>query len=116
MIKFDLIRDQIIGKDFIFESPFGTRLLTYADYTASGRTLKFIEEYLLFIQRSYANTHTEDDVTGRYMTKLLQASEKLIKKTVNAEKDYYIISTGTGATGALSKLLEVLGVYVPPAT
>lgn len=62
------VRNAIIGRNFIFQTPYGMRLLTYADYTASGRSLKFIEQFLIKIQREYANTHTEDDVTGRHMT------------------------------------------------
>ncbi len=63
------------------------RLLTYADYTASGRSLKFIEQFLIKIQREYANTHTEDDVTGRHMTEILHQAETIIKKAFNAEKN-----------------------------
>ncbi|MHA2363266.1 MAG: aminotransferase class V-fold PLP-dependent enzyme, partial [Candidatus Hodarchaeales archaeon] len=115
-IDFDFIRKEIIGSDFFFETPFGERLLTYADYIASGRTLKFIEKFLLHIQRSYANTHTEDDVTGRTMTGLLHSAEEMIKKSFNAEKNCYVIATGTGATGAIAKLQEILGVYIPSAS
>ncbi|MFX0062527.1 MAG: aminotransferase class V-fold PLP-dependent enzyme [Candidatus Hermodarchaeota archaeon] len=115
-MDFEFLRNEIIGNDFFYETPFGRRLLTYADYTASGRSLKFIEKYLLYIQKSYANTHTEDDVTGRHMTKLLHKAEELIKKSLNAEKNCYIIPNGTGATGAIAKVQEILGIYIPPAT
>ncbi|MBA7619346.1 Cysteine desulfurase [subsurface metagenome] len=92
------------------------RLLTYADYTASGRSLKFIEQFLIKIQREYANTHTEDDVTGRHMTEILHQAETIIKKAFNAEKNCRIIATGTGATGAISKFQEIIGIRLPPAT
>ena len=114
-ITFDFLRNEIIGNDFFFETPYGRRLMTYADYTASGRSLAFIEQYLLHIQRSYANTHTEDDVTGRTMTNLLHKAEYLIKDAFNANENCYIIACGTGATGAISKIQEILGVYIPPA-
>ena len=100
----------------MFQTPYGKRLLTYADYTASGRSLKFIEQFLIKIQREYANTHTEDDVTGRHMTKILQQAETNIKKAFNAEKNCRIIATGTGATGAISKFQEIIGIRLPPAT
>jgi len=54
------VRNAIIGQNFVFQTPYGKRLLTYADYTASGRSLKFIEQFLIKIQREYANIHTED--------------------------------------------------------
>lgn len=110
------VRNAIIGQNFIFQTPYGMRLLTYADYTASGRSLKFIEQFLIKIQREYANTHTEDDVTGRQMTEILHQAEIIIKKAFNAEKNCRIIATGTGATGAISKFHEIIGIRLPPAT
>jgi selenocysteine lyase/cysteine desulfurase len=110
------VRNAIIGRNFIFQTPYGMRLLTYADYTASGRSLKFIEQFLIKIQREYANTHTEDDVTGRHMTEILHQAETIIKKAFNAEKNCKIIATGTGATGAISKFHEIIGIRLPPAT
>jgi selenocysteine lyase/cysteine desulfurase len=110
------VRNAIIGQNFIFQTPYGMRLLTYADYTASGRSLKFIEQFLIKIQREYANTHTEDDVTGRHMTEILHQAETIIKKAFNAERNCKIIATGTGATGAISKFHEIIGIRLPPAT
>ena len=115
-LSFEEVRDAIIGRDFIFETPYGKRLLTYADYTASGRSLRFIEQFLIKLQREYANTHTEDDVTGRNMTTMLHQAESIIKKAFNGEKNCRVISVGTGATGAISKLQEILGVRIHPAT
>lgn len=86
-ITLDFIRNQIIGRDYKFKTPFGTRLLTYADFTASGRALNFIEKFLIHVQRSYANTHTEDDATGRTMTGLLHNSEHIIKKHLMLNMD-----------------------------
>ncbi|MHA1192513.1 MAG: aminotransferase class V-fold PLP-dependent enzyme [Promethearchaeota archaeon] len=115
-LSFERVRNAIIGRNFTFRTPYGDRLLTYADYTASGRTLEFIEQFLIKIQREYANTHTEDDITGRHMTNLLHDAETLIKKALNAEDNCSVISVGTGATGAISKLQEILGVKIHPAT
>lgn len=115
-ITFDFIREQIIGRDYQFSTPFGSRLLTYADFTASGRAVNFIEKFLIHVQRSYANTHTEDDATGRTMTGLLHHAEHMIKQAYNAEKGYCIIAHGTGSTGAISKFQEIIGVRIAPAT
>lgn len=112
----NILREQIIGNDKFFNTPYGKRLITYADYIASGRTLKFIEKYLINIQRSYANTHTEDDYSGSYMTKLLHEAEKSIKRNINAEDNCYLIPFGTGATGAIAKLSQILGIYMSPFT
>jgi selenocysteine lyase/cysteine desulfurase len=110
------LRQQIVGVDSTFETPFGERLMVYCDYTASGRCLRFVESYLQSLQRVYANTHTEDDITGRSMTQLLHEAETAIKDSVNAGPDGRIIACGTGATGAIEKLQQIVGVALAPAT
>src|SRR5215468_3996003 len=96
--SFEYLRDQIVGVDSTFTTPFGERLMVYCDYTASGRCLLFVENYLQSLQRTYANTHTEDDTTGRNMTRLLHEAEEAIKGALNAGKSSAIIAVGTGAT------------------
>ena len=113
---FDFLRSQIVGIDSAFETPFGRRLMVYCDYTASGRCLHFVERYLQNLQRIYANTHTEDDLTGRSMSRLLHEAERTIKQAVNAGPSGRIVACGTGATGAIDKLQQILGIALPPAT
>ncbi len=115
-LTFDFLRSQIVGIDSAFETPFGRRLMVYCDYTASGRCLLFVERYLQHLQRIYANTHTEDDLTGRSMSRLLHEAERTIKRSVNAGPQGRIVACGTGATGAIDKLQQILGVALPPAT
>jgi len=115
-LEFNYLRQQIVGIDSAFETPFGKRLMVYCDYTASGRCLMFVEKYLQSLQRIYANTHTEDDLTGRSMTQLLHEAERLIKKAVNAGPQGRIVACGTGATGAIDKFQQIVGVALPPAT
>jgi len=115
-LDFDFLRSQTIGADAPVTTPFGERLMVYADYTASGRCLDLVEKYLQNLQRNYANTHTEDDISGRSMTHLLEQAEQAIKQSVNAGPDGRIISVGTGATGAIDKLQQIIGVALPPAT
>jgi selenocysteine lyase/cysteine desulfurase len=112
----DFLRQQIVGVDSTFRTPFGERLMVYCDYTASGRCLRFVESYLQSLQRIYANTHTEDDITGRSMSQLLHEAEEAIKKSVNAGPNGRIIACGTGATGAIDKLQQIVGVALSPAT
>ena len=60
-----LIRDSVIGEDLLMETPYGLRRVTYADYTASGRALTFIEDFIRDqVLPGYANTHTESSGTG----------------------------------------------------
>ena len=115
-MEFDFLRRELIGADASIETPFGERLMMYADYTASGRCLCFVENYLRQLQRIYANSHTEDDISGRSMTQLLREAEESIKKSVIAGDTGRIISVGNGATGAIDKLQQLIGVSLPPAT
>ncbi|MFO1392174.1 MAG: aminotransferase class V-fold PLP-dependent enzyme [Steroidobacteraceae bacterium] len=114
--SFEYLRRQIVGIDSAFDTPFGRRLMVYCDYTASGRCLVFVERYLQTLQRIYANTHTEDDLTGRSMSRLLHDAERTIKRAVNAGPQGRIVACGTGATGAIDKLQQILGVSLAPAT
>jgi selenocysteine lyase/cysteine desulfurase len=115
-LDFDSLRNEIVGADAPITTPFGERLMVYADYTASGRCLGFVEKYLQNLQRIYANTHTEDDISGRSMTQLLEQAEHAIKRSVHAGPDGRIVCVGTGATGAIDKLQQIVGVALPPAT
>ena len=110
------LRDEIIGIDSAIATPFGERPMVYCDYTASGRSLRFVERYLQGLLQTYANTHTEDDVTGRSTSRLLHEAEQAIKRAVNAGPRGRLIACGTGATGAIVKLQQLLGLAIPPAT
>ncbi len=111
----ETVRNNIIGKYSFIEGPFGKRLLTYADYTASGRGVYFIEHYIEKILELYGNTHTEDDATGKITTEFMKSAENIIKKAYNAPEQYKIIHDGFGSTGAIHRLQKIIGIYVPPA-
>jgi len=111
----NLVRKSIIGREALIKTPFGERRITYADYTASGKNVTFIEKYILQIMELYGNTHTEDGATGSYTTKRFHQAERIIKRLVNAGENYKIIEVGTGATGGVHRLQQILGVYIPPA-
>jgi selenocysteine lyase/cysteine desulfurase len=109
------VRDNIIGRDALIRTPFGLRKLTYADYTASARGVRFIEEYLARMLELYGNTHTEDDATGEVTGRRLRLAETAIKRLLGAGDCYKIIEDGTGTTGAVHRLQQILGIYLPPA-
>lgn len=108
------VRKNLIGRDSTIDTPFGKRLVTYADHTASGRGVEFLENYIRRILALYANTHTEDDGTGMITSARLHQAEATIKRLLNAGPQYKIIEAGSGTTAAVHRLQQILGLYIPP--
>lgn len=110
----ELIRQSIIGEGQTIKTPFGDKPLVYADYTASGRSLHFIED---FIQQRvlpfYANTHTESSFTGAQTTRLREQARQQIREAVNGSDQDSVIFCGPGATAAINKLIDMLNVRLP---
>jgi selenocysteine lyase/cysteine desulfurase len=110
----DLIRQSVIGEGVAITTAFGKKPLVYADYTASGRALSFIED---IIQKQvlpfYANTHTETSYTGAQSTALREGARNQIRQAVNAGKDDQVIFCGSGATAAIHKLIDILNLRLP---
>jgi len=110
---FQPFRKQVVGIDQSFESPFGIKKIIYADWIASGRLYRPIEEKLLNQIGPYvANTHTETSVTGSAMTLAYKEARTIIKEHVNASEEDVLINVGTGMTGAINKFQRILGLKV----
>ncbi len=108
---FKPFRDNVIGIDATFVSPYGKQHIIYADWTASGRLYRPIEEKLANEIGPYvANTHTETAITGSVMTHAYHDARAIIKNHVNASKDDVLITVGTGMTGAINKFQRILGI------
>lgn len=108
------IRDSIIGARSEIEGPFGQRLVTYADYTASGRCLSFIENFLRdHVMPYYANTHTESSGTGLQTGRFREQARQIIARTTGCTDEDVVIFCGSGATAAVNKLIDVLGLRIP---
>lgn len=108
---FSKFRENIVGINQEFESPYGKKKIIYADWTASGRLYRPIEEKILNeIGPFVANTHTETSITGSVMTHAYHNARTIIKNHVNASKDDVLITVGTGMTGAINKFQRILGI------
>ena len=108
------IRNSVIGDKQRLCTPFGDKPLVYADYTASGRSLHFIEDYIRDqVLPWYANTHTETSFTGAQTTALREQARQEIRKAVNGTDDDQVIFCGPGATAAINKLLDILNMRLP---
>jgi selenocysteine lyase/cysteine desulfurase len=107
-------RANTIGHDLTFRTPYGEQRLLYADWTASGRLYRPIEETLTDKFGPYVgNTHSESSVTGTTMTVAYHEAHARLKRHVNAGPDDLVITSGSGMTGVINKLQRLLGLKAP---
>ena len=110
---FAAFREKIVGRNQIFTSPFGEKEIIYADWTASGRIYKDIEERLYNeVFPFVANTHTGTSTTGATMSCALEEAFHIIKSHVGANKNDVLISGGAGMTMLVNKFQRILGLKI----
>ncbi|MFT7244776.1 MAG: selenocysteine lyase/cysteine desulfurase [Candidatus Azotimanducaceae bacterium] len=108
------IRENLIGERNAIKTTFGEKPLIYMDYTASGRSLKFVEDFIQDkVLPNYANTHSESSYTGKQMTLLRDQARQQVRESVNASEDHRVIFCGSGASAAIAKIIGVLGLSIP---
>ena len=112
--SFSRLRSGIIGSGQILDGPFGPRKLMYADYVASGRSYGPIEDIIhKHVLPLYANTHTEASSTGRQSSAFREQARGIIAKAIGANEQEAVIFCGSGCTGAIDRLIQILGLKLP---
>jgi selenocysteine lyase/cysteine desulfurase len=110
----ELIRASVIGDDEAVAGPFGIRRVIYADYTASGRSLGFLEDYIReAVLPLYANTHTESSGTGLQTTRFREEARRLVRDGVGGDERHAVLFVGSGSTAAVDRLSDVLQLRLP---
>jgi len=108
---FERFRKNTIGRGHMFYLPSGEKEIIYADWTASARGYRPIEDCLQNeVLPFFANTHTQTTITGTLMTKAYEEAKVIIKEHVHANADDVLIFCGSGMTAAVNKLQRLLGI------
>jgi selenocysteine lyase/cysteine desulfurase len=111
---FKQFRENTVGFNQTFTSPYGEVRMIYADWIASGRLYKPIELKMLQQFGPFVgNTHSESSETGTAMTKAYHLAHEIIKKHCNAGVDDVIITAGSGMTALVNKFQRILGLKIP---
>ncbi len=101
----------LIGHHAMIDGPLGKKPLIYADYVASGRALRQIEDFVMIeLLPYYANSHTEASYVGGTMTRLRREARDVIRTECNGSDDHAVIFAGSGATAGINRLVHLLGL------
>jgi selenocysteine lyase/cysteine desulfurase len=104
------LAEGIIGKDAQVEGPMGPQPLLYADYAASGRAHRLVEDFVLeHVLPVYANPHTQASHCGRSINALRRAARAEVARFSGADESDAVIFSGSGATAGLQKLVRLFG-------
>ena len=107
--NFNPYRVNTIGLNFRYKSIYGTQEMIYADWVASGRLYKPIEDLISNkLGPVLGNTHSFSSETGKASTYAYHEARAIIKRHVNAGNDDVLVTTGTGMTGALARLHRIM--------
>ncbi len=107
----EVLRAGLIGDDVTIDGPFGPKPLLYADYVASGRALRLVEDYVLDrILPFYANSHTQASYCGSFCTRMRHAARAEIARITGADERYSVLFTGSGATAGINRIVSLLDI------
>lgn len=107
-------RKGIAGINARTKTLYGTKPLVYADWSATGRVYLPIEKEMLETYAPYiGNTHTSASTTGKFMSEQYAEAKRVIKRHVGARDTDALLACGSGMTGAVVALQDILQLRVP---
>ncbi|XP_076620116.1 uncharacterized protein LOC143341240 [Colletes latitarsis] len=106
---FKYIEDNVIGKNGTFFGPFGRRKVVYCDYTASGRSLQFLEDYIAKeVLPCLGDTRTSTSICSLQSSLFRHEARDIVRHAVGAGEQDAVLFTGQGTAAALRALLRHL--------
>lgn len=94
----------------------GVHKKTYFDFTASGLAYEPIEARIHEVLETYANTHSKEASMAARTDQHYRHAREHLKSLLGLDEEFALMPCGCGATGAVKRLQEILGLYIPPAT
>ena len=89
---FNQMKKDVIGNNLLFNTPFGKKRIIYTDYTASGKALFSIEEYIKNnIHPYYANVHSEAGFLAEQSEYFRKEAKSIVRRHFNADERDSII-------------------------
>ena len=105
------LRAGLIGETARITGPRGRLPMLYADYVASGRALRQIEDFVMeHVLPFYANTHTETSFCGAWSTGLREGARAEIARILGAGPGCHVVFSGPGATSGLNRVVGLLDI------
>lgn len=105
------LRAGLIGENVMLDGPRGPVPLIYADYVASGRALRQVEDFVQeHVLPYYANTHTQASFVGSYCTRMREEARARIAQLTGAEDDCSVVFAGSGSTAGINRLVGLLDI------
>lgn len=112
----NFLNDNTDTLNFLRYNTIGKHKKLYFDYTASGLGFRQIETRMYDVLETYANTHSKEASMASKTNDIYDEALNSLHRSLEVTKNFSIIPSGCGATGAIKKFQELIGLYIPPAT